>query len=255
MRASRPFLGHPELCGFVMAASSLILCTFVRSSVINANDLALRGIMLVQFILLLWGAEFLDEGLLSQGRRKLLVAALALGVAGTVYDVCTYRAYTIIADNSGMSRFPWLSPEPHLGARTLALRQAYEELKSRLPQTAVVQHNPDSPYTDPGDLPHGLYAGRQAAAETLQCGTAFGGDPALCRQIIGRIVDLFEKPGAVAADQVDAACQDLSIDALIVKDTDPVWADKNSWVWNRPPLIANRYARAFLCGRRPTGRL
>ena len=122
----------------------------------------------------------------------------------------------------------------------------YEELKAKLPQTAVIQHNPD---VEPGELAHGLYADRQLAAETLACGTVFGGDSVSCSQMIGRICDLFEKPEAVAADQVDTACQDLSIDALIVKDTDPVWDEKKSWVWRKKPVLANRYARAFVCGR------
>ena len=247
MRASKPFLGHPELCGFVMVASGLFVCSFLRSSVISANDLGIRGFMVVQFVLLLWGAECLDDGLLSQSRRNLLVATLVLGVAGTVYDVGIFRAYTIIADNSAIPRFPWLSQPRQLGSQTFALRQLYEELKGRLPQTAVIQHNPDA---DPGDVPYGLYADRQVAAETLNCGAVFGGDPMLCERIIGPIDDLFEKPEGVAARQVDAVCKDLSIDALIVKDTDPVWADGNSWVWKLQPVIANRYARAFVCGGR-----
>jgi hypothetical protein len=31
-------------------------------------------------------------------------------------------------------------------------------------------------------------------------------------------------------------CGQLGIDALVVKDVDPVWADENSWVWRLPVL-------------------
>lgn len=249
MRATESFFGHRELCGFAMAATSVLVCTFLRSSVITYNDLGIRGFMVAQFVLLIWGAELLDEGPLrrkaNRTGNKLLVAALVLGITGTAYDLCILRWFPIIADVTDIPRHKWLSPDQELGSRTYALRQLYEDLKVKLPQTAVLQHNPD---IEPGDLPYGLYADRQVAAETLSCGVVFGGVTTLCREIIGPIRDFFEKPGAVAADRVERVCKDLSINALIVKDTDPVWADSNSWVWKQQPLITNRYARAFVCG-------
>ena len=262
MRASGKFLDHPEICGFVLAATSILLSSFVRSGVIAYNDFGARGIMAAQFVLLIWGAEILDDGLVSgrsstAGARNsavalprdgkyLLVAMLVLGVAGTLNDLCVSRFLPILADGTGMPRIEWLASDHNLGSRTYLLRQLYEGLKSKLPQTAVVQRNPDE---DPGDVPYGLYADRQAAVETAQCFTVFGGDPALCSPIFGRIHDLFDKPEAFGTDRLETVCTDLSIDALVVKDTDPVWADRNSWVWKRQPAIANRYARVFLCGR------
>src|SRR5205085_1358213 len=59
MLASRNFFGHRELCGFMMAATSVILCTFLRSGVIAINDLGTRGFLVAQFVLLIWGTEFL----------------------------------------------------------------------------------------------------------------------------------------------------------------------------------------------------
>ena len=74
----------------------------------------------------------------------------------------------------------------------------------------------------------------------------------MCNGIISPINEVFEKPGALGVDRIDAVCKTLSIDALVVKDTDKVWADKNGWVWKTQPVIANDYARAFLCGRGDT---
>ena len=252
MRASKNFFRHPELSGFVMAASGAIVCTFIRSGVIEVNDLGIRGFMVVQFMLLIWGTELLDDGLIAgavrtgQARRNLLIGTLVLGATGTVYDLGVLRSFPVIADETNIPRHRWLSSDRNLGSRTYALRQLYEDLKTKMPPTAVLQHNPD---VAPGDLPYGLYADRQTVAETLSCSTVFGGDPVLCSEIIDRIRDLFEKRKAIEADQVDAICKDLSIDALIVQDTDPVWADGNSWIWKKRPAIANRYARAFVCGR------
>lgn len=262
MRASTNFFRHAELCGFSMAATGIVFCTLLRSGVITINDLGMRGIMVVQFILLLWGAEFLCEGLLSRRvnlstsnsdlvyhkreGRTLLIATLVLGLAGTLYELCVVRSFPLLADVTQVPRAKWLSNDHKIGDRTYALRQFYESLKDRLPQTAIIQHNPD---TDPGDVPYGLYADHQLAAETLGCGTVFGGDPGSCGRIIRRINDLFETPRAADRVDINKACTDLSINVLITQDTDPVWADGKSWVWRTKPLLANAYARAYLCGR------
>ena len=247
MRIGKDIFNHKEFCGFTMAACSILLCTFLRSGVISFNDLGWRGFLVAQFILLIWAAELWDDGFLpfhakippveantlfGGTRRPPILALLVLGVAGSVYEVCMARFYYVRSSTSG--------------DRTYLLRQIYQDLKKRLPEQAVVQQNPN---VVPGDVFYGLYADRQAAAETSQCGAVFGGDPALCGSVITRINDLFEKPAALDPHAVDAACKDLSIDALVVKDSDKVWANKSSWVWNKQPVLANDYARAFLCGR------
>ncbi len=259
MRSGSDFFHQKELCGFVMAATSVLICTFLRSGVIGANDLGWRGFMVAQFILLLWAAEMWDEGLLATSsprcqtvifgndRRGLLIALLVLGVAGSIYEVCMFRFFPLISDHLVMRPWNFLAPDQRLGERTYALRQVYEGLKKKLPEHAIVQHNPKAV---PGDMFYGLYADRQAVAETSECGVVFGGDPALCPGVVSLLDDLFEKPGAVEPARVDAICGELSIDALVAKDTDKVWADKNSWVWKKQPILENQRARAFLCGRR-----
>ncbi len=205
MRTHKNFFGHREVCGFMLATVSILLCTFLRSGVITSNDLGKRGIMVAQFMLLIWGAELVaevplarrgnraavlwDQLRLGRDLRYVLLTALALGLAGTLNDLFVLRSLPIMADAAAVPMLKWLSPDHNLGSRTYALRQFYGNLNGRLPQTAVIQHNPD---TDPGDLPFGLYADHQLAAETLGCGTVFGGDPASCARIIRRTNDLFE---------------------------------------------------------------
>jgi len=41
-----------------MLTTSVVICTFVRSSVISYNDLGWRGFMIAQFVLILWSVEF-----------------------------------------------------------------------------------------------------------------------------------------------------------------------------------------------------
>ena len=77
-----------------------------------------------------------------------------------------------------------------------------------------------------------------------------------CSAVRPRSVRAFLRPSSsyflgldnLDSAQVDEVCRKLSIDALVVKDTDSVWKDKSSWVWKKEPLIGNAYAPAFLCG-------
>jgi hypothetical protein len=177
----------------------------------------------------------------------LLGGLLCVGLASTVYEVCLLRVFPVLHDSSGVTRYTWLAPDRQLGKRTYAMRRLYDSLRSTLPTGAVVQQNPD---TDPQDLPAGLYADRQFAADTAGCGDIFGGDPALCPAVFNPLNDLFNHAAAWPGEDIDAVCGKLAIDVLVVKDSDPAWADSQSWVWKRNPLVSNGMARALACGPR-----
>ena len=73
-------LSRQELACSVMAATSILICTFLRSSVIGSNDLGWRGFLLAQFILLLWAVDIVAERQTMPARqRHLLVLFLVLG--------------------------------------------------------------------------------------------------------------------------------------------------------------------------------
>ena len=123
MWRKRRSLTSAQLCGLTMAAVSLAICTFVKSSVIENNDLGWRGTMVAQFVLLIWGAELLSDGLISSvtparaGRgliglsakwRVLTVAALVLGVAGSVYELVKVRFFTLTSDMGITGTVKWL---------------------------------------------------------------------------------------------------------------------------------------------------
>ena len=243
IRDRRSF-GDEEVCGVTMLAGSIIICTFLRSNTISFNDLGWRGIIVAQFVLLIWGAELWENGLFPARKTRFgaVGVMLALGAAATVYDVTMLRIYPILLDDLAIPRYSWLARDHSLGQRTYALREVYDQLRNRLPERAIVQHNPNAA---PGDLFYGLYADRQTAAENSGCGVVFGGDPSLCARVIGPLNELFDKPDAVQADGVDRICRDLGVDALVVKDTDKVWADGHGWVWKKRPDLANDYARVF----------
>jgi hypothetical protein len=257
---NRGRLTESQLCGFTMAATSMVVVTFVNSSVAAGNDLGWRGFLPAQFILLLWGADLLADGFLSRSpstvkagqsevrdnqNRAFIIATLVLGMAGSCYELFKIRFYPLLLDTTSIPLNRSFSPDRKLGERIFAFRQIYDGLKRRTPVGAILQHNPGALEAD---HIYGFYSGRQIAAETLNCIVIFGGDANLCQSRIGIITDVFDNPKAFDATQIDEVCGRLSINDLIVKDTDMVWQDRKSWVWKRTPMLENNYAKIFACG-------
>jgi hypothetical protein len=243
-RSSKAALSRYELVTLTLAGSSIMICTFLRSTVIANNDLGSRGFLLAQFVLLLWMVDVVElSPSLSAAQHNLLGLLLVIGALGSVYEAGLLRVYPVLADALDIPRFEWLCSDHNLGRRTYALREGYEELKGRLPATAIVQHNPNAV---PDDLPYGLYADRPVVAESPACGVGFGGDPQSCAAVQAQLRPIFE--GISDADTVDRACTVLSISGLLVKDTDPVWVRRDVWVWRRQPITSNRFMRILPCG-------
>ena len=254
---NRSLLSRGDLFALTMFLVTLLICSFLRSSVISNNDLGWRGILFVQFLLLLWAVDLVEQwkpGCVAPPERdwthtsprlkSFLRLLLLIGVAGSLYEVAAVRFFPMLSDTGLVRRYVYLATDTKLGKRAYALRQLYEKLDATLPPAAIVQHNPDIPDVD---LFYGLYAHRQTAAQGTDCGATFGGDPRLCPPVFSRLKRLFGAGHSVEPAEVASACRDLSIDVLVVKDTDPVWPDKTSWVWKTQPLFENSFARAFAC--------
>jgi len=253
------FEGPADGCAAALAATSLLVCTFLRSATIANNDLGLRSPLVLQFILLLWAAEMWDDGVLgfashctagtvarSRPAPRLVAVTLVLGAMGSFYELCVQRAFPIISDSLNLPRFAWLSPDRQLGRRTFELRRAYDDLDRILPTNATVQHNPEAGI---GNIPAGLYSDRQMVADVGSCGYVFGGSERFCKdEILPRLKRLFDARHAVTAAEVASTCRDFSISVLVFKDTDPVWADKSSWIWKLHPLLSNDFVRVIECG-------
>ena len=240
-RRQRP-LAREGLATAVMVATSILICTFVRSSVIVNNDLGWRGFLIAQFGLLLWAVDVLT----GQRRNAALTVLLILGAAGTVYDVAILRLYPLLADRGTVATVPWMAPDRQLGKRNYAAREAYEWAARSTAPAAIVQFNPHVAVQDTSAF---LYSNRPMLAGADDCDTGFGGDPALCPALISQLDQIHPRAGGTAAQSIDGVCGALPIDILVAKDTDPAWADRRSWVWTEKPVFANAYVRMFRCGR------
>jgi hypothetical protein len=233
-----------QLAAFTMAATSLVVCTFLRSGIIANNDLGWRGFLVAQFLLLIWAADLLSSPIAGPGKRPILILLLALGVSGVVYDLAMLRFFPLLSDAGKVPKIGWMASDENLGRRTYACREAYEWLRARSPARAIIQQNPRPALQD---TVYGLYANRQTVAEEPGCATVFGGDPRECIPVMARLTSLFPVNGNSNSPSFEAACKNLPIDFVVAKDTDQVWSDRSSWVWNRTPIYANQFVRLFAC--------
>ena len=164
-----------------------------------------------------------------------LLAMLVLGVAGTVYQGVMLRIFPLLADQGTVKMHDTLAPDRQLGRRTMAMRRAYAQLESILPEGATLQFNPK-------DVPNayfcGMYGNRQVVAFDESCGSVFGGNGRSCGGLISRISPVFAAQALSRPRGLDP------IDVLVFQDTDPVWADRSSWIWQIQPLVSNDYFRA-----------
>jgi len=238
-------LSRQESCALLMLVTSVTICTFLRSGVIAQNDLGWRGFLLAQFVLLIWGANYLAGRAawnLTPGYRKALTAFLILGALGTLFDVVVQRMDLALADAGKIPGFEWLPSDRQIARRAYANRVAYDWVRKHTPVAAIVQQNPDVQVQDTFYL---LYANRRTAAADLSCGASFGGDPQACQPVVTPLKQLYSA-GADPA-MLRAVCRAMPISLLVAHDTDPAWADSRSWVWAAKPAFANDFVRVFRC--------
>ncbi len=233
-----------EWAAFAMAATSVVVCTFLKSSVIANNDLGWRGFLIAQFVLLLWAADLLTvPAAVPRGDWAVLMAMLALGAAGVIYDLAIGRFYPLLSDAQIAPKIYWMAQDEKLGMRTQANREAYQWLRAHTSPRAIIQNNPD---VATQDTFYGIYADRKTVAEDPACAAAFGGDPRECPPLVERLTGLFAGRGP---ESLESVCRSLPIDVVVAKDTDPAWNERRSWVWLDPPLFANDFVRLFGCDR------
>ena len=231
-----------ELAALLMLATSVLICTFVKSAAILNNDLGWRGFLPAQFVLLLWASSLLSG---RASRTKLATLLIVLGIAGVAYDLTILRFYPVLADFAVVPKISWLGSDRQVGLRTLANREAYAWIRARTPETAVIQQNPEPVYQDTF---FGAYGDRQTIAVGYLCGSSFGGGAQECQSTIAVLNPLFEGGGT---QTLAGACRKLPMDYVIAKDTDKAWHETSSWVWTGAPAYSNSFTRVFAC---PTSR-
>jgi len=226
---------------WLMIATSVTVCTFVRSSVIGNNDLGWRGFLIAQFGLLLLAVDVLPD---FGEQRRFFAVLLVLGAAGSAYEIGINRFYAVLADRGVVPIFSWLAPDRRAGERNYANREAGEWVTATTRPTAIVQFSPRIVEQDTSAL---LYAERPTLAADEGCLTPFGGDPADCPALIAALSSAYPPAGQQAATDLGGVCRSLPIEYIAASDTDSAWMDRQSWVWTQSPAFANEYVRIFRC--------
>ncbi len=219
----RCILAKHERMLLLMAFTSILICTFVKSGATPNNDLGWRGLLVAQFALLLLSAAYLEQVRPSRS----LTALLILGLLGTTYDLLLTRFFPILSDANQVPKLNWLSLDNKLGERTQANREAYEWLHQHSKETAIIAQNPN---VETDDIFHALYADRNTVAADKSCTIGFGGSASECIAAKGNLTTL------------SRACQAFPITFYIVKDTDPAWT-----TWTEKPAFANKFVRIYSC--------
>jgi hypothetical protein len=253
MQSGTP-LNRQRRMGWAMFAVCLLMMSVLKSNSTGSNDLGFRGMLVVQFILLVWSAPII-HGVFFAPRPNLrapwikvsIIFTLLLGVAGTAYQLSVLRCYAPLADAGKLVRSEDFLGAPGFAERTYWLRAGYSRLNQLTPSSASVQYNPVG---EEVVISH-LYSTRQAVMGDQDCVSAFGGDSSGCKKAFPYLAAVFNSPDAVRRWDLDALCDEFHMNVLVAADTDPAWQSLDSWVWSRPSLLANPSMRAIPCGTRP----
>lgn len=217
--------------------ASLTICTFLRSAIHN-NDLGWRGLIPAQIILLLWSSVYLKNRLddfkgvhfLKHPVIILLVLLALTGAGTTFYDIYLLRFTQLDSKREALENNP---------EKNYFIRKAYEELR-RNKNISIVQANP----IHDRDPFFGLYSQHQTLASDKEYGPLFGIDIEKYNELVTKLEPVFS--GKYTLDEVKSLAQKYSLDAIFVKQDDPVFSNKDSWATQLKPDIENKYARVFL---------
>jgi hypothetical protein len=268
---------------WLMLGAGLWVALMMRSTVINNNDLAFRGVEVAQFILLIWGAAQLagahpETELAAESLQSPMTASafpsvirprvgwlagclLLLGLVSTAYQLSILRLYLWGSDRYGWSTLPQSELKNRVGEITQELRAAYAALDRSLPASAKVQFG-----AAPKLYLQHLFYSRYQHVEGMfpDCGTSFGGSEAVCARLVEQVGPIFgtsalpptatnsqwqvlSVPTLKTSEQVRALCNDLGIDAIVITGEDPVWNDANAWPSTMKPLYAADFVAAYIC--------
>ena len=119
----------------VLAVAGLAVSTFLRSTIVENNDFAMRSILIAQFFLLLLAVVWWEGGFASTNRflRGAMLAMAWIGLAGTVYQAVTLRVYLPVEERLGRAEVDGLAE------RAMAVRLGFDAMHRRVAKNAVVQ--------------------------------------------------------------------------------------------------------------------
>lgn len=240
-RNARPQMGRPiRSFLFIGFLTSLLIVSFVRSSIIN-NDLGWRVIWFAQFAAMLWTAAVVQSmaplspfgpsrpGVLRP--KSIWWLFLFVGIAGNAWDMAGLRMKFPDPD----AIFP--DPVNRRPQGDMAQRRAYDWANGHLPHQEILQHNPAQLYRI---FDFGLYS-RNRVALADGAANLFGVSAAMAHARRDAIRPIFEQ--RLPPARVAHIARANHIDYLILIDIDPVWKAAGG----PPPGLPCRYRNNRAC--------
>ena len=243
------FKGETERLLFVSAVVTLVLSTFVRSTVLY-NDFGWRVPMYWQLAAFVWTAHvllplwqrtlqrFAAHDSWTSAVRSLrqmpasIALALALGVSAVVYDIVGMRLYPMLGTDE-LRQTEFDTDVIH------DLRTAHTWLARNVSAQAVTQHNPEGHRA----LAFGLYGHQQVAFADKHNGTIFGASREMVRARFDVLAPVFAS--TLDAREVRARLASEKVDYVIVTSLDKPWQSNAPWVFAAAPVFKNGHVRVL----------
>ena len=241
----------------LLLLTSVGICSFFESTIIQNNDLGWRGILPAQFILLIWSVNILSEIFAKLFRKAnhpkkykissivqgSLIFTLFIGLCSSLFDIFHLRFYYLMNDRqTWLTSQGGISSDTQIGFRNYSLRQAYQFIKENYPIKAIVQNNPN---VFDIDFAQGLYGDHQTIVSGPGA-TTYGVTFSAYQNLRSQIQPIFED-ASLSGESVNGICVEYAAAVLIVTDIDPIWKDPESWVWQEQPAFETPYVRLFNC--------
>ena len=243
------FRGETDRLLFVSAVVTLVLSTFIQSTVLN-NDFGWRVPMYWQLAAFVWTAYVLlplwqrtlqrfaarDSWTAATGSLRQIPTSialiLALGVSAVAYDIVGMRLYPVLGtDDLRQTEFD--TDVIH------DLRTAHTWLGRNVSPQAITQHNPEGHRA----LGFGLYGHQQVAFADKHNGTIFGASREMVRARFDVLAPVFA--GTLDVTEVKARLVSEKVDYVIVTSLDKPWQSNAPWVFATTPAFSNGHVRVL----------
>lgn len=240
----------------VLAAMTVLVLSFLYSTLISINDLGIRGWLPLQILLIVWSVDVItffinDKKWITpkifrslenpKSLGLVLGVMLIVGLFTTSLEAVSLRTWAMLIDLNVTDLPNSISIDNHLGERTYYARLAYAYISENTPLDTIVQSNPLVQL----DRPSGLYGTRQMVISDR---TIYGVPITVYAKLSQDVGSIFRRKVSTW-DDIDAKCGQYKIDLLVFKDTDRVWEGLPNLKIVRPPIYENPYYALYSCGK------
>jgi hypothetical protein len=233
---------------------SLLMSSFVYWGSERSNDFGYRAVLPAQFILLLWTIEIVEQfwpALCDSMTRRhrlfhrVLAVAVMIGLLSNVANFLLMRSRVAVAELASSPAEVW-PPSAHPAQLMYELRSAYIWIRDHSSPSSIVQQNPE-PYLW---IEKKQYSERMAAIQGLEQDSRSEGSKAEFEKTLKLARTLFS--AGMETRSMRVTCESLKVRFVLVQDSDPIWQDPNSYVWQLQPSFQASRVRVFDSGMTDT---